>query len=63
MAQELRLDPIKIDDNNWYYEEKRGVCFMHRVCKEHTGEYLQTDQIIIPWKRLLESVNRKYGRG
>ena len=55
----LRLEPMKIDDDNWYYEEKKGICVVHQV-KDGKREYLKTDQFYIPWKRLLESVKRKY---
>ncbi|GAG73227.1 unnamed protein product [marine sediment metagenome] len=57
--QGLRLEPIHIDDNNWYYEEKGRFCLVHRVV-DAKGNYLFTDQIRIPWKKLLESVKRKY---
>jgi hypothetical protein len=54
----VRLTPMKIDACNWYYEEVRGISFVHEVYRE--GEFLQTDIILIPWKKLLESVRRKY---
>lgn len=57
----LRDTSINIDKHNWYYEEEKGVCLVHQVCDRNTGDLLRTDQIYIPWKRLLESVNRKYG--
>ena len=63
----LRSTPINITDELWYYEEKGGVCIVHeiRVKPEETGiyqdNYIRTDQIFIPWKKLLESVSRKYG--
>lgn len=52
--------PMPIDEYNWYYEEKKGVSFVHEVYGWDNGKYLQTDIIFIPWKRLLESVRRKY---
>ena len=57
----LRSEAIEINDNLWYYEERKGIIVVHRVRDEHTKEYLQTDQFVIPWKKLLESVGRKYG--
>lgn len=51
---------MPIDEYNWYYEEKKGVSFVHEVYGWDNGKYLQTDIIFIPWKRLLESVRRKY---
>jgi len=55
----IREKPMNVDAFNWYYEEEKGISFVHEVYRE--GEYLQTDTIFIPWKRLLESVKRKYG--
>jgi len=54
----LKLAPMLIDKNNWYYEEVKGISFVHEVYRD--GEFLQTDFILIPWKSLLESVRRKY---
>jgi len=51
----LRDKPIHINGHNWYYEEKKGVCFVHET---YEGE--GTSTTYIPWKRLLESVMRKY---
>lgn len=55
----LRNKPMLIDDDNWYYEEKEGICVIHQVKDKHGG-YLKTDQFYIPWKKILESVKRKY---
>lgn len=48
----LRLDPIFINKSTWYYEEGKGICVVH--------ESVDIDQFYIPWKKLLESVRRKY---
>lgn len=56
--KKVRLSPMNVDKCNWYYEEAKGISFVHEVNRE--GKYLQTDTIFIPWKRLLESVKRKY---
>ena len=55
----LKNSPINVDDDNWYYEEKKGICVVHRA-RDEQGNHLQTDQFYIPWKRILESVKRKY---
>jgi len=55
----LRQKPINIDNENWYYEENKYVCLVHEV-RTKDGSYIKTDQIHISWKRLLESVKRKY---
>ncbi|MBE3137690.1 MAG: hypothetical protein IMZ43_09935 [Thermoplasmata archaeon] len=58
LEMKKRLDPMPVDAFNWYYEEEKGISFVHEVYRK--GEFLQTDFIFIPWKRLLESVRRKY---
>ena len=55
----LRDKPMTIDNDNWYYEENKGVCIVHRV-EDSSGNYLRTDQFYIPWKKLLESIRRKF---
>ena len=55
----LKDDPMKIDEHNWYYEEKKGISLVHEVCGGD-DKVLGTVIIDIPWKRLLESVKRKY---
>ena len=54
----LRLTSMPIDKHNWYYEETKGISFVHEVY--FNDEYLRADIILIPWKKLLESVSRKY---
>ena len=56
----LKEKSMPIDAHNWYYEETKGISFVHEVYREDC--YLQTDIVIIPWKRLLESVRRKYNK-
>ena len=56
----LRLKPVNIDETAWYYEKAKGIDVIHEIRLED-GAYLRTDHIAIPWKRLLESVRRKYG--
>ncbi len=47
-----------IDEHNWYFEEEKGIDVIHEIY-DKIG-YVKTDRILIPWKRLLESVTRKY---
>lgn len=56
----LKREPIEINDNNWYYEEEKYITVIHEV-RYPDGSYIRTDAINIPWKRLLESIRRKYG--
>jgi len=60
IMMESRQKPMPIDEHNWYYEYPDEVILVHEVYSN--GEFLQTDSIPIPWKRLLESVRRKYGK-
>jgi len=55
----LRQKPIDVNENCWYYEEKAGVCIVYQIY-DSKGNYVRTDQFYIPWKKLLESVKRKY---
>lgn len=59
-CQEMRLKEKSrsIDKYNWYYEEPKGISFVHEVYRH--GTYLQTDIVLIPWKKLLESTRRKF---
>lgn len=55
----LKDQPIIIDDENWYYEEIKGLCMVHQV-KDTEGTLITTDTFYVPWKKVLESVRRKY---
>ena len=56
--QIFRQEPMNIDSETWYYEEKKGICVVREVWI--AGKLATTEQFYIPWKRLLESVKRKY---
>jgi hypothetical protein len=49
-------EPQKIDEQNWYYEERRGVCLVHEVWIE--GRHVRTDQVYIPWRLLRATMKR-----
>lgn len=51
---------MSISEHLWYYEEKKGITIVYEIHDRETGKYMRTDQFMIPWKKLLESVNRKY---
>ena len=55
----FRADPMNVSEHLWYYEEKKGINIVYEILDEN-GKYMRTDQFMIPWKKLLESVNRKY---
>lgn len=52
----LSLDPQNINEHNWYYEEKKGICIVHEVIQR--GECVQADTFTIPWKKLKQSLIR-----
>ena len=49
-------DPQNIDEHNWYYEEKKGISIIHEVIRH--GKVVQSDEIVIPWKKLKQSLIR-----
>ena len=57
MMSKLSLRPQKIDDHNWYYEEKAHICLIHEVVDEYNN-IIRTDKIKIPWKKLRKSLHR-----
>lgn len=48
-----------INEHLWYYEVKKGINIVYEIL-DGNGNFIRTDQFMIPWKKLLESVNRKY---
>lgn len=56
----LSLEPQSVNEDTWYYEERKGVLVVHRL-KDKNGDYEKTVQILLPWKKLLNSCERKYG--
>lgn len=55
----LRSAPVNISNHAWYYEESRHISVYHQVY-DSGGSFLETIHTNIPWKKLLESVRRKY---
>lgn len=45
------LEPQLINENNWYYEERRGVALVHEV----PGG---VDYVLIPWRMLVATMKR-----
>ena len=56
----LRLNPQEVNENLWYYEDNKGLTFVHAVLRDG-GEHFRTDQILVPWKMILASVDRYSG--
>lgn len=51
------LKPQKIGENDWYYEEKGHLLLVHEVRSE-SGQWMRTDQIKIPWRKIEASLMR-----
>ena len=53
----LSPKPQMINKNLWYYEEDKGLLFVHRIIND-LGRTIITDQFAIPWRKILTSVTR-----
>jgi hypothetical protein len=51
------LNPVQVDSSTWFYEEPKGLLIV-RQCRNLDGEYIQTEQFTIPWRKLISSVDR-----
>ncbi len=54
----LSLNPQRINDHNWYYEERAGISVVHEVRDPITNVHIRTDTIVIPWRKLRRSLSR-----
>jgi hypothetical protein len=63
----LSNNPQEIDKYNWYYEGDKGIELIHEVRKQSRdfvtgkvtlGDYIRTDHIIIPWRKLKATMKR-----
>ncbi len=48
----LTLKPQNIDKHNWYYEEEKGLCFVHEVCDKAGVPIRDADQFWVPKRKL-----------
>lgn len=55
------LNPQKIDDDSWYYEYRGRIEVVHEIRDSATGNYIRTDTIKIPWRKLEKSMKRCRG--
>lgn len=51
------LTPQEVTENNWYYEQKGHLLFVHQV-RDKDGAFVQTDQVKIPWRKIEASLKR-----
>ncbi len=54
----LSLKPQNVSPSCWYYEEKKGINVVYEI-RDKNGNYIRTDQFIIPWSKIFKSVERK----
>lgn len=50
-------EPQTVTKHLWYYEEPRGLLMVYEI-RDATGGYIRSDQILIPWRKVLASVKR-----
>lgn len=48
MASKLSLEPQTVSKDVWYYEERKGICVVHR-----SGAHMY-----VPWEMVARSVDR-----
>lgn len=53
----LSLDPQHINENNWYYETKKGIEIIHQMRNIH-GNMICNEIFTIPWKKIENSLKR-----
>jgi len=53
--------PHQITKNDWFYEERTGLLLVHEVYSP-MGNYLCTEQIKIPWRKIEASLKRRKAR-
>ena len=54
----LSLEPQHINPRLWYYEETAGMKLVIEV-RDNSGRDIRTDQVLIPWSKIRESLKRK----
>lgn len=56
----LSREAQHIDEDNWYYEETKGILLFHNVY-DNLGSFLRTENFLIPWNKMGTSF-RRYSR-
>ena len=55
------LGPHDITKYDWFYEERHGLLLVHQV-HDKDGNYICTEQVKIPWRKLEASLKRRKAR-
>jgi predicted ArsR family transcriptional regulator len=50
-------EPQKIDEESWFYDDSNGLLVVHEF-RTDAGDYVRTDQFVIPWRLVLAAVKR-----
>jgi hypothetical protein len=50
------LEPQGVDDDTWYYEDKRGIDVVHRV--KFPNGTTEIIRLVIPWRKLEATMKR-----
>jgi hypothetical protein len=56
----LSLNPQHVATDCWYYEERRGINVVKEI-RTPQGDYIRTEQFVIPWRMLQASLARRGG--
>lgn len=51
------LQPQKVRETDWYYEQKSHMLLVHEVYSS-SGNYICTEQVKIPWRKIEASLKR-----
>ena len=57
VSPQFNINPQHISEHVWYYEERKGLCFFVEFHRD--GNYVCTDQFIVPWSKVSKSLARR----
>lgn len=57
VQQKPSNEPQHVDGDTWFYEAKSHVLVVRQV-RDKAGAQIQTDQIKLPWRKLMASARR-----
>lgn len=56
--RKLSLSPQNLTNDSWYYETRKGLEIINYRKNESGNHERNPDRIVIPWRKVLESVRR-----
>lgn len=54
--RQYRRKPVMISKFVWYSEEPKGLRIVHEIYSNDGQSYIRTDQFVIPWAKIMDSV-------